>query len=148
MLVAAWLGLAALTLLESSCTPGDNGGSSASSSMLPLELSPGVQIATLVSGGIAGLNDSVQVTYDWNLIVVRRDVSFVRRLDDDEQVALNNVLLGFASLTDAKSDGEDIADGMAVTLIARGKGSGNGTPKDAEKIFEILLNAAARESGD
>lgn len=104
-----------------------------------LPLSPGIQIASLVSGGIAGLNDSIQVTDDWQLIVVTRSSSFVRRLDGDEQMALREILKRFAVLSYSHSDGgPDVADGMSSTIVARGWGEGKGTKADAKALGELL----------
>ena len=88
-----------------------------------LPLSGGIQVAAHVSGGIAGLNDIIQVTDDWNLIVVSDGNSFVRRLDGDEQRAIRDILENFGLLVHGTSDGEAIADGMSVSLVARGWGS-------------------------
>ena len=55
---AAFLSLAVLTLLCSCEEP----GKSASQPKIDLPLSPGVKVASLVSGGIAGISDLVQVT--------------------------------------------------------------------------------------
>ena len=51
----------------------------------PLPLSPGIRIASIHSGGIAGISESVHVTYDWKLIVVGEGDSFVRPINGEEQ---------------------------------------------------------------
>ena len=94
------------------------------------------------------MSDITQVTDDWQLIVVRRSASFVRRLDGDEQQALRELLGKFAMLNQGQSDAADVADGMSSVLVARGTGSGRGTAAHAEQLFTLLLKAAAKKTSD
>ena len=90
------------------------------------------------------MSDGIHVSDDWNLIVVRRDDSLVRRLDGEEQAVLRELLDGFANLDYQQSDGADVADGMSSILTARGSGTGSGTSADAQQLFRIL-NAISAE---
>jgi hypothetical protein len=120
-------------------------GSTPTEATLPL--SPGMQVAWTVSGGIAGLNDSVQVSHDWNLIVVTSDAAFVRRVTGDEQMALREVLKNFGTLWISEGNEPGIPDGMGSIVVARGWGTGVGTAEDAQAVAAVLgeMRAAGPE---
>lgn len=111
-----------------------------------LPLSPGTQIASHVSGGIGGVDDLIQVTDSWQLIVTTRDAAFVRRLDGGEQMALRDVLERFGTLVRSDSDpGPTVPDSIGSTLVARGWGEGIGTMEDAAALAEILRELAEED---
>jgi len=105
-----------------------------------LPLSPGIQIAMQVSGGIAGVNDRIQVSDDWQLSVNSRSGAFTRHLDAAEQMALRGILARFATLNHRSQDpaGDQVADAIGTVVLARGTGEGEGTSGDAGELAGIL----------
>ncbi|MDH3583660.1 MAG: hypothetical protein OER86_05545 [Phycisphaerae bacterium] len=102
-----------------------------------LPLSPGVKVAYLQSGGIAGISDLIQVTHDWKLVVVADGRSTVRRVSGPEQKDLHKLLGTFATLE--HSAGNDVPDAFSVIVVARGWGKGAAGESEAQALA-LLLN--------
>lgn len=100
-------------------------------------LSPGVMVATATIGGVAGVADVTQVTWDWKLITVR---SFgkegIRTLNGKEQMSLRAVLKEFRHLKFSVAGG--MADGMSTETSAVGTGGGDGSKEHAAELAKLL----------
>ena len=103
-----------------------------------LPLSHGMLISSHVSGGIAGFNDTVQVSGNWQLIATGRGKNWIRSLDSAEQKQVREILKRFGTLNESRSDGPDVADGMFTSLVARGSGKGVATGVDSKALRELL----------
>ena len=93
----------------------------------------------LTSGGIAGVSDLTQVTWDWKLIGIR---SFegqnqgIRILTGDEQMKLRAVLKEFHHLRITIAQGT--ADGMSTEVAAVGTGGGDGSKENMAALGKLL----------
>jgi hypothetical protein len=131
-----------LAVALGACSPSEESKSPTPQSELPsLPLSPGVRIASLTSGGIAGISDLIQLTDDWNLILVSDGNSVVRHLDGEEQKLINAALQPFQSLLHEQRD--DFPDGFSSILVARGTGEGEGTAEQAAALAKVLAELKA-----
>ena len=100
---------------------------------------PGIMVSTLTSGGIAGVADLTQVTWDWKLITVRSldgENEGIRRLTGDEQMKLRAILKQFHDLHITEARGT--ADGMSIEVAGVGNGSGDGSPEHMAALVELL----------
>lgn len=111
-----------------------------------LPLSDGILIASHRSGGIAGFNDTVQVSGNWQLIATGRQTNWIRRLSGEEQKQVRDLLQRFETLQTSHSDGPDIADGMYTSLVARGNGSGKAQEKDIKELGALLDDLVAAKA--
>ncbi len=147
-MIGKWFfALPALGILVGCGVSGFPESDDSSQDQVVLPLSPGIQIAMQVSGGIAGLNERTQIGDDWLLSVDTRNASFSRRLDGDEQMTLRKILERFGTLNHRASDppGPSVADAIETTVVARGWGDGVATSNDVEMLRALLLNLREHE---
>ncbi len=106
------------------------------SSPVALPLSPGMQLASSRSGGIAGIFESLQISHDWQLIRISENGNEIRRMSAEEQKAVHSALLPFGQLNLSQSD--DFPDGFSSSLVARGRGKGAATPDQIKALRKVL----------
>ena len=111
-----------------------------------LPLSHGMLVSFHMSGGIAGFNDTVQVSGNWHLIATGRGKNWIRSLSAEEQKQVREILQRFETLNVSHSDGPNVADGMFTSLVARGSGKGTATEEDGKALRELLENLVAEEA--
>ena len=108
-----------------------------------LPLSHGMQISSHTAGGIAGFNDTVQVSGNWHLIATGRGTNWIRPLSGEEQKQVRELLQHFGTLNVSHSDGPDVADGMFTSLVARGSGAGKAQEKDVKELGVLVAKLVA-----